>query len=303
MNRLLCVARLGCHQQVQSQVQRNSVRSFYLTSSTFKDEGEGSDKNADKKEKAKQKLSSILQDLQVSGALDSSSDVDSKRAKPKFSKPVKRDNVGKLKSEVPSAKEVKSDLVEATRDVASNFDKPVKAESELLQRLKQVAKDTDQAKRDNEVSGEDLGSLFGKMRVERSLSKSKKKTTDVLKDAAERQELSMEQMAFLQKRAKLRRADLASKQMETSVDLGSGSALGIFSGPMTSSSDEALLGTWRACEKRELGLLSTPPPRNALEEMILQTKQGKLWHFPVNNEQGKLIFYLYLFKEKKLKMK
>ena len=27
--------------------------------------------------------------------------------------------------------------------------------------------------------------------------------------------------------------------------------------------------------------------RNALEEMILQTKQGKLWHFPVDNEQGK----------------
>ena len=27
--------------------------------------------------------------------------------------------------------------------------------------------------------------------------------------------------------------------------------------------------------------------RNALEEMILWTKQGKLWQFPVDNEQGK----------------
>ena len=26
--------------------------------------------------------------------------------------------------------------------------------------------------------------------------------------------------------------------------------------------------------------------RNALEEKILWTKQGKLWHFPVDNEQG-----------------
>ena len=29
--------------------------------------------------------------------------------------------------------------------------------------------------------------------------------------------------------------------------------------------------------------------RNALEEMILHTKQGKLWHFPVDNEQGNTI--------------
>ncbi len=36
---------------------------------------------------------------------------------------------------------------------------------------------------------------------------------------------------------------------------------------------------------RELRLLSTPAPRNALEEMILWTEQGKLWHFPVDNEQ------------------
>merc|ERR1712137_290804 len=107
-----------------------------------------------------------------------------------------------------------------------------------------------------------------------------------MKNASERQQLSMEQMAFLQKRAKLRRADLASKQVETSVDLESGVKLGIFTGPVTDSSDSGLLGTWRRCQERELGILSTPPPRNALEEMIMQTKQGKLWHFPVDNEQG-----------------
>ena len=64
---------------------------------------------------------------------------------------------------------------------------------------------------------------------------------------------------------------------------------------------------WRSCAERELRILSTPSPRleslhriscrqnrsrqvtfrNALEEMILWTKQGKLWQFPVDNEQGK----------------
>lgn len=27
-------------------------------------------------------------------------------------------------------------------------------------------------------------------------------------------------------------------------------------------------------------------PRNAFEEMMMWTKQGKVWNFPINNEQG-----------------
>ena len=30
------------------------------------------------------------------------------------------------------------------------------------------------------------------------------------------------------------------------------------------------------------------PPINGFEEMILLTNQGKLWNFPIDNEQGKL---------------
>jgi len=285
MNRLLGVVRFGWHKQGTCQVQQSSIRSFYLTSKSFKDESKVPG-NDEKKEKAKSKLSSILQDLQVSGALDLESEVDSKLARPKFSKPLKRDKEGKFKSSLPSTKNISDDMVQVTRDVAKRFKEPVKAESELLKRLKQVAKETDQAKKENEVSGEDLGSLFGDMKIDRPVAKHRQKTTENLKNASDRQQLSMEQMAFLQKRAKLRRADQASKQVETSVDLESGVTLGIFTGPVLTSSDSELLSTWRRCQDRELGILSTPPPRNALEEMILQTKQGKLWTFPVNNEQG-----------------
>lgn len=298
MNRLVGVVRFGCHKTGTSHVKQSSIRTFYLTSKVYEDEGKVSGDD-DKKQKAKSKLSSILQDLQVSGALDLESEVDSKLARPKFSKPIKRDKEGKFKSPLPSTKNIDSDIVEAARDVAKQFKKPVKAESELLKRLKQVAQETDQAKRENEVSGEDLGSLFGDMRIDRPTPKTFKKTAETLKNASERQQLSMEQMAFLQKRAKLRRADLASKQVETSVDLESGVKLGIFTGPVTDSSDSGLLGTWRRCQERELGILSTPPPRNALEEMILQTKQGKLWHFPVDNEQGIYASPLVLFCKKK----
>lgn len=286
MNRLVGVVRVGCHKRATCHVKQSNIRTLYLTPKVYKDDDSKVPENDNKKQKAKTKLNSILQDLQVSGALDLESEVDSKLARPKFSRPIRRDKEGKFKSNMPSTKDIDSDMVAATKDVAQHFDKPVKAESELLKRLKQVAKETDQAKKENEVSGEDLGSLFGDMRIDRPLAKVHKKSAETLKNASDRQQLSMEQMAFLQKRAKLRRADQASKQVETSVDLESGVRLGIFTGPVAESSDAELLGMWRHCQERELGILSTPPPRNALEEMILQTKQGKLWHFPVNNEQG-----------------
>jgi hypothetical protein len=32
--------------------------------------------------------------------------------------------------------------------------------------------------------------------------------------------------------------------------------------------------------------MSTPQPKNFLEEMIQWTDSSILWHFPINNEQG-----------------
>ena len=105
----------------------------------------------------------------------------------------------------------------------------------------------------------------------------------------------MEQQAFLQKRAKMRREKSIEKMSESSVDLNSGIPLGIFEGPMSQSTDSHLLQKWRACNQRELDILSTPPPRNALEEMIVQTKQGKLWQFPIDNEQGNYLYFKIRF--------
>lgn len=245
--------------------------------------------NEDTKENAQKKLNDLLNVLKVSGA-NVESEVDSKLAKPKFSKPVKRDKAGKLKSEVPSAKELDNEVVIATKDVASLSGQRVKTESELVRKLKQLEQETKVAKRDNEVSGENqdsLESVFSDIRIEKPLGKNKQKLKENVEAAKEKSDLSMEQAAFLQKRAKMRRAKEAEKLAGASVELKSGIPIGIFSGPMThTDADDQQIKFWRACHKRELSVLSTPPPRNALEEMILQTKQGKLWHFPVDNEQG-----------------
>ena len=278
------------HHKLKSPI-KTSLRPLYVTATRFKDDSNDGDSKDDAKEKAQQKLNSLLQDLQVSGALNIKSDIDSKLAKPNRSKPHKRTSDGKYKSPLPNTDELDDDLVNATKDVASLSKRTMKTESDLLRRLKKVTKETNVAKEENEVSGETLGSIFGSIKVERPLSKTKKEQYEKTKEAGERQNLTMEQLAFLQKRAKLRRANNAAKQPPPSVDLRGGNCLGIFTEPLSEAAADSapaggLLTKWRACQERELLLLSTPPPRNAIEEMIVQTNQGKLWHFPVNNEQG-----------------
>jgi len=75
----------------------------------------------------------------------------------------------------------------------------------------------------------------------------------------------------------------------TPIDLFGSRPLGIFTGSKKSSpqADTPTLSTWDRIHEKELKLLATHPPGNGFEEMILWTEQGKLWHFPIDNEQGR----------------
>ena len=55
------------------------------------------------------------------------------------------------------------------------------------------------------------------------------------------------------------------------------------------------LRTWEVLYEKELKLLMTHPPANGFEQLIRWTQQGKLWHFPINNEQGWIdLFYIFI---------
>ena len=43
---------------------------------------------------------------------------------------------------------------------------------------------------------------------------------------------------------------------------------------------------WEKLLREEIELSVDFPPQNAFEEMIKWTKEGKLWKYPINNEQG-----------------
>lgn len=72
-----------------------------------------------------------------------------------------------------------------------------------------------------------------------------------------------------------------------SVNLFGSEPLGIFK-PDHDARSVDVLATWSALEQRELNLAVTHPPSNHFQKMALWTDQGKLWKFPIDNEQGEL---------------
>ncbi|XP_063706231.1 small ribosomal subunit protein mS31 [Culicoides brevitarsis] len=67
------------------------------------------------------------------------------------------------------------------------------------------------------------------------------------------------------------------------IDLFGAQPLDIFT--ETKATPKEFLETWDSLEKRELRLSITHPPSNYFEKMALWTEQGKLWRFPIDNEQ------------------
>ncbi|XP_059051129.1 small ribosomal subunit protein mS31 [Achroia grisella] len=68
------------------------------------------------------------------------------------------------------------------------------------------------------------------------------------------------------------------------IDIFSAEPLGIFKAKDTNFGTK--LDVWDSLKQRELTLATTQPPANYFQKMALWTEQGKVWKFPINNEQG-----------------
>lgn len=74
-----------------------------------------------------------------------------------------------------------------------------------------------------------------------------------------------------------------------------GESLGIFSKTTATGVDAVgpALDTWHRLQRQELKMMVTHPPTNGFEEMIRWTEQGKLWRYPIDNEQGSRLSPLF----------
>lgn len=84
------------------------------------------------------------------------------------------------------------------------------------------------------------------------------------------------------------------------VKLFGGTRLGIFSTTTVEAERQGSLNIWDSLEKHELAVLTLRPPINYYEKMIQWTEEGKIWHFPIDNEQGRnshMIFWRHCGRE------
>lgn len=73
------------------------------------------------------------------------------------------------------------------------------------------------------------------------------------------------------------------------ADVFSGQPIGIFESVESLKVEPDQLKTWTKLEQHELHLRMSMAPRNYFEKMAYWTEEGKVWHFPIDNEQGNLI--------------
>lgn len=71
------------------------------------------------------------------------------------------------------------------------------------------------------------------------------------------------------------------------TDVFAGTPIGIFSSTDNFECKEDTLKTWKKLEQHDLRLRMSMAPRNYFEKMAYWTEEGKIWKFPIDNEQGK----------------
>jgi len=273
-------------------------------------------KTGSKSNEAKAKLNSLLKSIVKEAAEKKTQEgaVNMRLAIPiKEKETTSLPEESKTEEEIDAEKELGKEMVQAVKQVAEAIEgEPQEVESELVQKLKtQVGKKVN------------LSDLFAGMKIDRS---AKASTTPSQVDI----ELSRAHHVrrLLDTRAKgpspRTRDEQGSGAPEhkprqrrspesyppasyVPIDLFGAPPLGIFYPvePKGTTTETPKLKTWDALLARDLKLSVTHPPANGFEEMIAWTEQGKLWKFPIDNEQGldeeaKVPFHEHVFLEPQL---
>nr|CAD7412308.1 unnamed protein product [Timema poppensis] len=208
-------------------------------------------------------------------------------------------------------------LTSAAHDVATSFGGDVKqTESELLHKLLSHSESKPSDVKETTKPSVSLNELIVGMKIDRT------KRSDAIPDenragqvrrilgtrfqSPSRERFSGEipyETTLGEKTQEQRRSKISSER----VNLFDSPPLGIFqtsdkTKPASEISLPPELTTWQRLHERELKLAVTHPPANIYEEMIQWTEHGKLWKFPIDNEQGldeesKVFFTEHIFLE------
>ncbi|XP_065084086.1 small ribosomal subunit protein mS31 [Ochlerotatus camptorhynchus] len=296
---MLQLVRSGFHR-----LHKNSSIRLIVNSGFCSDSGQKGD-DGDKKKPPKQEGQSQKPDVKSSAALNRLNELLSMMTtesevqlvkKIQLAKPTgQRRDKGKKKkedekkqdsdSDSDSDDEKPKDLVKATQKVAQSLGGDAKkTEAELLAKL--LGGDTSV---EGESSGASLSDIITGMQVDKEGTKKGSSVqltrSKVVRKAIERKGSRGGQEYFGMSRERKRPLE-AVQPTGASVKLFEEEPLNIFKDPAALIESPDVLQTWKKLQDRELRLAVTHPPANYFQKMALWTEQGKLWKFPIDNEQG-----------------
>lgn len=158
-----------------------------------------------------------------------------------------------------------------------------KTESELLNLLRIYNSEPNDLSEKKSQSSASLGDLISGMKIDRTQPNTvSSEFGDVTKAQRVRELLGKSSGQDLNKRYNNYRKPIDNY---VPINLFSSEPLNIFK-HIDMKKNDLKLHTWDKLEKKSLEMAVTHPPKNIYEQMIMWTEQGKLWNFPINNEQG-----------------
>lgn len=185
------------------------------------------------------------------------------------------------------------ELVAAASAAASTLPNSSQAESELLQQLRQHESITEAQKKGDS----NIGVIIANMKVGRGSNRQKTRP-------ANRIWFDEDERVSKHDRGITNELDSVWKRKK----LFTVKRLNIFPTPTDEDAVEPTVvrpTLWDVDYANQLSLLTDQMPQNGIEEMIQWTKQGKLWQYPINNEDGleeeaSVPFHEHVFLEKHL---
>jgi len=258
---------------------RNGLRGVYYLTQRFKSDDDNSSK---KNQLAVDKLNDLLKTMKKGNDTE---------MPPQQSKPIELAQPRQLarkseqnKQNIDDSKQNKP-LGEKLSDAATKVAESIggdtnKTKSDLLNLLRIYNNEPNDSSEKKVKSSVQLDDLLSGMKIDRSQSKKSAEFSAV--DRAQRvRELLGHSSGDHQRTKKYR------KPMDNymPINLFSSEPLGIFKN-FDSKKDFPTLPTWDRLYEKSLQTAVTHPPKNIYEQMIIWTEQGKLWKFPINNEQG-----------------
>ncbi|KAI8519313.1 structural constituent of ribosome [Branchiostoma belcheri] len=192
-----------------------------------------------------------------------------------------------------STAEVDPELAAAAKAVAERLGGE-KVESDLLQQLRRHEVTTSAGKA-SAADNSSLGDLISGLRVERGpgqKNRAEERTAPLQTRGEGRRRTSRPEMKnFHQEFQQRKQTQPRSEQVGRTIpsrrrSLFEGKRLGVFKPEEVKNWQ--LEGSTLWCEEQtaELQAQVDLPPRNGFEEMIKWTKEGKMWTFPIQNDQG-----------------